>query len=133
MKYLESEISSEAVNKTTPTGIDSKKLLVTVFSSLQGLEKCVESSKKMMAKNLDNSADLIVSLKEQTKIVNQMRRTANKIQIQIAQENWSETMRSLQIFYGLRKIVRPEIMTTFQALANKTSSVPCVKKAASIH
>ncbi len=134
MKSSENEKAIESASQSASSKrIDRKKLLVTVFSSLQGLEKCVESSKKMMVRDLTHSKELAESLREQTSIINKMRRAANKLQLQIAAENWNEATRSLQIFYGLRKMVRPEIMSTFQALANKNSAIPCKKNDASIH
>jgi len=73
------------------------------------------------------------SLTEQRKVIRQMRRTANKLQIQLAQENWNEVVRSLQIFYGLRQIVRPEIMATFQSLANKELKLSVMSEDTVIH
>jgi len=110
-----------------------EKMVSAVFSSLQGLEKCVESSHQMFAKDINKSVIVERSLQEQEKITIQMRRIANKFQVQLAQENWNEVARSLQIFYGLRQIVRPEIMATFQSLANKELMVPAISEDALIH
>jgi len=114
-------------------GMSRDNMITAVFSSLQGLEKCVESSQKMCSGELAGSIIVERSLTEQRKVIRQMRRTANKLQIQLAQENWNEVVRSLQIFYGLRQIVRPEIMATFQSLANKELKLSVMSEDTVIH
>jgi hypothetical protein len=114
-------------------GMSRDNMITAVFSSLHGLEKCVESSQKMFAGELAGSIIVERSLNQQRKVIVQMRRTANKLQIQLAQENWGEVVRSLQIFYGLRQIVRPEIMATFQSLANKELKLSAMSEDTVIH
>lgn len=122
MKNLMEKLALNKESKEAPKSSMSynKKLIVSIYSSLQGLEKCVASSQKMFNHGKFYSEDIASSLTEQHKIMKQMRRTANKLQIHLAQENWSEVTRGLDIYYGLRKIVRPEIMQTFQSLATKS-------------
>jgi len=113
--------------------MEKKKVLAAVFSSLQGLEKCVQTSSRLQ-NSLDNPANLIArSISDQKQILSQMRRTANKLQLELASDDWDDIVRSLQVFYGLRQMVRPEIMATFQSLANKELKLPHISQDAVVH
>jgi len=46
-----------------------------------------------------------------------MRRTANKLQLEIAKDDWNSAVRSLQIFYGLNSMVRPHVMDIYSKLS----------------
>lgn len=95
-----------------------REMLVHVFASIQGLEKCLANSRKMLDEQKHQPLIVHKSLAEQDRILRQMRRVANRLQLEFATENWPEAVRSLKIYYGLWTMVRPEIMSTFTALAN---------------
>lgn len=93
---------------------ENKNLLANIFSVIQTLEKRLEQSREMLAvapKTADEEA-MLKSLDEQSRIVAHMRRVANKLQLELASSNWTATVRSLRIFYGLHHMVRPEILQT---------------------
>ena len=113
--------------------VEKKKVLAAVFSSLQGLEKCVQTSTRLSSA-LPKSSNLVSkAINDQKQILGQMRKTANKLQLELASEEWDNIVRSLQIFYGLRQMVRPEIMSTFQGLANKELKLPNISADAVVH
>ena len=113
--------------------MEKRKVLAAVFSSLQGLEKCVQTSKRLH-NALPSPSNLVAqAIKDQNCVLSQMRRTANKLQLQFASDDWDDIVRSLQVFYGLRQMVRPEIMSTFQSLANKELKLPKINQDAVIH
>ncbi len=113
--------------------MEKRKILAAVFSSLQGLEKCVQTSSRLH-NALPNPSNIVAhGLKDQKNILSQMRRCANRLQLQLASEEWDDVVRSLQVFYGLRQMVRPEIMATFQGLANKELKLPTISQDAVIH
>lgn len=95
-----------------------KQLIIRVFAIVQALEKCVEASRRMAASSPLKRANTIAALEQQSEVLRNMRRQANRLQLDLAGENWIQAIRSLQIFYGLNQMVRPEIMNTYASLAN---------------
>ena len=47
-----------------------------------------------------------------------MRRAANKLQLDLAHNDWTNAVRSLHIYYGLNSMVRPSLMGTYAQLHN---------------
>ena len=121
------------INQVVVSGIDRNNMIASVFSSLQGLEKCLKSSKKMYDKEFRTSALVEQALSQQSLIIVDMRRTANKLQIHLAKKDWDGVVRTLRVFYGLRQIVRPEIMSTFQSLANRELHLPQLEDDSVVH
>ena len=113
--------------------MDKRKVLAAVFSSLQGLEKCVQTSNRLYGAQNSTSDIISSALTDQARVLKLMRRTANKLQLQFASEDWDKIVKSLQVFYGLRQMVRPEIMATFQTLANKELKMPSISNDAVVH
>ena len=93
-------------------------MIVHVFASVQGLEKCVLHSRKMLAEQRHQPAVVQNSIEAQERVLKQMRRAANRLQLELVNEDWVNAVRSLNIFYGLCNMARPEILATFSALAN---------------
>ena len=98
----------------------SSNFISHVFSSLLFMEKYLEHSKKI----IDPYSAQAGVLAEQQDILKQMRLIANKLQLEHAREDWLAIVRSLRVFYGLNYMVRPEIISTFVALANKQPRQP---------
>lgn len=113
--------------------MERKKVIAAVFSSLQGLEKCVQTSVRLHNASSRQSKIIADSLREQARILNQMRKEANRLQLRMASEDWDETVHSLQVYYGLRQMVRPEIMSTFQGLANSEVKLPGIGSETVVH
>ncbi|MCC6220009.1 MAG: hypothetical protein IT291_02080 [Deltaproteobacteria bacterium] len=94
-----------------------------VFGNLQELEKRVEHCKKILSRKRKYEPNLTLMLRQQEQILVKMRRTANKLQLENASEDWQNFYRSLNVFNGLRAIVQPEILQTFSELSINKAEV----------
>lgn len=99
-----------------------KELLAHIFSSLQSLERCLDNSNRLYGEQKHELKDVRQSLDEQEKVLRHMRRVANRLQLEVACDDTEKLARSLQIFYGLSTMVRPEVLATFQLLASGNST-----------
>jgi len=113
--------------------MERKKILAAVFSSLQGLEKCVQTSVRLHNASERQTRITADSLREQARVLNQMRKEANLLQLRLASDSWDDIVRSLQVYYGLRQMVRPEIMSTFQGLANSEVKLSGISSNTVVH
>lgn len=99
----------------------NKELIPHVFASLHSLERYLENIRRMSGTQEGIDAKFLSqlehSLPEQERVLKQMRRVANKLQLEIAKEEWDEVIRSLRIFYGLNHMVRPDLIATFVKLS----------------
>ena len=95
----------------------SAELLSHVFSSLLNLEKIAGQSRDLLALP-GGDARLRASASEQEKILIEMRRTANLLQLRIASGNKVEIHRLMSIFYGLHQMVRNEVHQLYAKLLN---------------
>ena len=95
-----------------------KDLLVQIFAAVQGLEKCLRISRELFDPTSVRAPELGAQLDQQERIVKQMRRQSNRLQLYVAQEDWGNVARCLDIIYGLNKMVRPEVTRTFSELSN---------------
>lgn len=98
-----------------------RDLIINVFAALQGLEKAIADSRKQ-ATNVSNY-DALEAVRSQETVVRKMRRTANRLQIDLAGNNWGSSIRLLKIFYGLNHMLRPEVIKTRSALYGNALSV----------
>jgi hypothetical protein len=96
----------------------SRELLAHVFSSLSGLEKTVEDVKVMSAMPHRGSRGFAHDLNEQERVIHQMRRAANRLQLHYAHNDMLSAVRELHIYYGLNAMVRPSVMRMYAELAN---------------
>jgi hypothetical protein len=100
-------------------------IAIHVFASLQGLEKTFGTIKQELQNKKDLSEELLASLPKQEEILVDMRRAANLLQLHLAKKDWVAAIRSLQIYYGLNHLVRPDIIKAFGTLASeKFSKLP---------
>mgnify|MGYP003382194329 CR=1 FL=1 len=95
----------------------NKELIPHVFASLQNLERYLENIKRFSDSNVAQPTSLQRSIDDQERVLKQMRRVANKLQIEVAREQWDAVVRTLRIFYGLNHMVRPDVMATFVQLS----------------
>lgn len=95
----------------------NKELIPHVFASLQNLERYLENIKKFSDTSAAHAPSLLRSIEDQERVLKQMRRVANKLQIEVAREQWDSVVRTLRIFYGLNHMVRPDLMATFVQLS----------------
>lgn len=98
-------------------GKTNKEIIIHVFSSLQSLEKYLDSIKKLV-RGKEKTADGLV---QHEKVIRCMRRMANKIQLDVAHDDWDAAVRSLKIFYGLNHMIRPELVSTLMRLSGSKS------------
>ena len=93
----------------------SQPVLAHLFGALLTLERGIEEIGKLIAeREVDPSFQ--AELAQISRIITQMRVTANTLQLQIAQHDWEGTTRSLEMFYGLNSMVKPELISLFQRL-----------------
>ena len=99
----------------------NSEIIGRIFSALQSLEKCMLTVKEAVG-NDKEYAELAHLVPQQTKVLVQMRRTANKLQLQFARSEWDEVVRSMKIFYGLNHMVRMDILTMFGIVSSKKNA-----------
>ena len=109
------------------------KAVIYLFAAVQGMERCVARCEKMLGEQTYQPSSVATSIAEQRRILREMRRSANKLQLEIAKKDWNGAVRSIQIFYGLNNMVRPEILATFSALANKRIAYQFTETEDTIH
>ncbi len=110
-----------------------RETLFKLYASLQSLEKCHENSKRMLSSQLSQPAIVRSSLAQQAEVLVKMRRTANKLQFELARDDWASAGRSLRVFAGLQALVRPDIVSTFSALANDELALQLCENEALYH
>lgn len=103
------------------------QLITHVFASLQNLEKCLGNIKKMLPSQGQEAQDIAKVLPEQERVLDQMRKVANKLQFDVAKNDWAATVRLLKIFYGLNYMVRTDIMNAFTRLSKEQHTVQLEK------
>lgn len=102
----------------------TQELITYVFGALQALERYIEQTKSLLEKDPALQDRLPCPLSEQDKVVQHMRRIANKLQFEIAKKDWEGVVRMLKLFYGLDALVRSDIISTFVSLSGgRTSTV----------
>lgn len=102
----------------------NKELLNHVFGSLNSLERYFERLETETERS--DEVQLPCTLEQLRKALKHMRRTAVRLQLQFAHNDQSAITRSLNVYYSLHSMVRPEI---FHALATLHS--PSVNRLAS--
>ena len=95
------------------------ELITHVFASLQSLEKCLSTVKKLLPGQEEDYSDIARILPEQERVLQQMRRIANKLQLEVARGDWAGGVRSLKIFYGLNHMIRFDLLHAFSTLSRK--------------
>lgn len=105
-----------------------RELVHTVFSSLQALERCLLECRQMLQNgsrfqvNRQQKELYLDLLLDQQRIIHSMRRTANKLQFELASNNWEAAVRHINLFYGMNHLVRPEIQGIYLALTNRSAN-----------
>ena len=108
-------------------------LLAHVFGSVQALEKCLANTRDTVSKNGFRRAQILCQLESYGEVVAKMRQTANHLQLAIARNNRIETVRLLQVIYGLNHMVRPEILSTFVSVLHSKPAKVIPVAEASMH
>ena len=93
-----------------------RKLIIHIFAVVQNLEKRLEETKAAIKDTKGMPMQMHFDLVQQEDVVKHMRRTANRLQLELAREDWIAIIRTLQIFYGLNHMVRPEVMGTYSSI-----------------
>jgi hypothetical protein len=101
----------------------NKELIPHVFASVQSLERYLTNIHNMLTDNETEKREIRAALPQMEKMVRQMRRVANKLQLEVAAEDTNAVNRSLQIFYGLNHMIRPEILAAFLKLTNGSQQI----------
>jgi hypothetical protein len=95
------------------------QLIGHVFATLQSLEKCMANVKKMIPGQEASCPEITKIVPEQERVLLQMRRMANMLQLETARNDWPSAVRSLKIFYGLNHMIRNDLMTAFTKLSQQ--------------
>lgn len=95
----------------------SAELISHVFSAVITLERILGEAEVAVA-HREDLKQYAEPIKSQAAVVDQMRRTANKLQLKLASKDRPECYRLISIFYGLNQMVRPEILKTKARMFN---------------
>ena len=96
--------------------------LARIFGMLHSLERITAQNKQAIHSAPEPNQPLARSQREQEKIVGQMRRSANLLQLAIASNNPNQIAKQLQVFYGLHFLVKDEIFQTLRKVSAAESS-----------
>ncbi|MCC6932607.1 MAG: hypothetical protein IT292_05065 [Deltaproteobacteria bacterium] len=94
----------------------NNELLYRVLGTVESLERSLENSRQFIANSKSSSPQISNDILEHERILGHMRQVVNDLQLQVAQKKDEEVIRSLQIFYSLHHMVKPEIQSTVQRL-----------------
>ena len=119
-KSLKTRITRSSIKARWQVKTIESKTVISVFASLQILEKSLDRVRARLPRNPADRCEAANLFPQMERIVIEMRRTANKLQIQLAKKQWLDANRSLQIFYGLHKMVKSDIAATHQLLIDYT-------------
>ena len=93
--------------------------LTHAYAALQHLEKCLQTVKKLLVGRESEYPDIVKVIPEQEKIITQMRRVANVLQLEIARNDAESIVRSYKVFYGYNQMVRTDLLKALSVLSNK--------------
>ncbi len=111
----------------------NKQIIPHVFGSLQTLERYIEQI-RTNATHHEKLGDEVGSVIRQCEgVLQNMRRTANRLQLQLAANDASAVVRSLRIFYGLNHIVRPELLRAVAHFTKGALEFPKVETQVPLH
>ncbi len=99
------------------------QLIGHVFATLQHLEKCLSNVKRLVQGQEKFCPEISKAVPEQEKVLVQMRRVANLLQLETARNDLPSAVRSLKIFYGLNHMVRNDLMSAFAKLSQQQTPV----------
>lgn len=109
--------------------IMNKRVITHVFAAVQNLEKSMAQVKDLLTTRPKEHAELQQIIPQQEEVLKKMRRTANRLQFELAREDWYAAIRSLRVFYGLNHLVRKDILGAQRRLAG-TQQTPISAPAA---
>lgn len=104
----------------------NEQIIPHVFGSLHTLERYLERVTTLIDTHAEMKA-IAKMLPEFERVVEHMRRTANKLQLHVASKNISDVVRDLRIFYGLNHLLRPELLRALAQLSKQDG--PLAKEA----
>ncbi len=108
-------------------------LLKHVFGALQGLEKYNDKISHLAEAHPERTLALSSAPEDQAQMVLYMRKTANKLQMAFARDDWNEGVRLLKIFYGINALVRPEVLSSFVIMSQSDIKQVTQHREASMH
>lgn len=88
----------------------------SVERTLQRVETLLEEQPSQSTLSKEQQHVFQTLLPQQKDIIKRMRRIANLLQLEAAKENWSATVRSLRVFYGLHQMVRKDLIQAQKTL-----------------
>lgn len=102
-----------------------KRIITHVFAAVQSLEKCLSKTKELLPEAGPEAAEerraLELLVPQQEEALLKMRRTANRLQMEMARSDWNSATRSLRIFYGLNHLIRRDVLKSHSKLAGTPS------------
>lgn len=102
----------------------NEKLVTYVLGMINRLEWLLEKSKAGLSQSENRDEVAQAELEDQERVLRHMRRTANKLQVEVASKDFANAFRSLQIIYALNQMVGVHVVSTYLTNASKKSSVP---------
>jgi len=112
----------------------NKQIIPHVFGSLQTLERYVDQIRSSASRDGQLGREVANLLRQSESVLQNMRRTANRLQLQLAAKDAGAVVRSLRIFYGLNHIVRPELLTALAHFSKGTiAERPRIEAQAALH
>ena len=101
----------------------NKRVITHVFAAVQNLEKSMKQVKDLMPAHGQSIENLEELVPQQEQVLKKMRRTANRLQFELAREDWYAAIRSLRVFYGLNHLIRKDVMTAQRQLSSAENGV----------
>lgn len=98
--------------------MDKTNIVAFTFGAVNRLERFTTKASELLRHNQDRESKLNCPFSDQVRVVKQMRQVANKLQLELAKNNWVEAIRLMKIFYGLDNLIRPELMESVVKLSN---------------
>ena len=108
----------------------NKEIIPHVFATVMNLERYFGTIIAMIRDGSPEQKKLSSELPQIERIIKNMRQAANKLQFELAGNNEKAALRSLQIFYGLNHMVRPEILAAHRLVNNGIHAANASKKSA---
>ena len=102
-------------------------LITQIYASLLSLEKRLHDVKQMISTSKHKHADIENMIPQYEKVISQMRRNANLLQLHIAKKNWDEIVKTMETFYGLSYLIRGDVLTAYGRLSRNESSENTLK------
>lgn len=94
------------------------KVISHVFGAVNSAERTLTKIEELLPTK--GFAEVRSLLPQQKEIIRRMRRVANLLQLEAAKEDWTATVRSLRVFYGLHHMIRKDLINSHKSLKKES-------------